>query len=247
MSNCNPLKNPVTVNEKFVKANDNDQLADETSNRSSIASLSFRPNKLILVFSWCQYSYSFMDERKKSTCKVKKICDIFMVRQNSKFSTKRKKIQFCWEKVMQTRVVIIMIENQPLVSFSNMTSIVVLIHGKRLQASKHYQDLTATVQEVEFLQQLFWDLQHPQQQPTSLRDDNQSTIRLSTKIDFHKVLKHNNVKQRFFRDAVHKFEFNFLKMPAQKMAFNTFSKELCEAKFNEVRENIMGRLNLNSG
>ena len=41
MSNCNPLKIPVTVNEEFVKANDNDELADATSYRSLIGSLLF--------------------------------------------------------------------------------------------------------------------------------------------------------------------------------------------------------------
>ena len=41
MSNCNLLKNPVTVIEKFVKANDNDELAGATSHRSLIGSLLF--------------------------------------------------------------------------------------------------------------------------------------------------------------------------------------------------------------
>ena len=39
MINCNPPKIPVTVVEMFVKANDNDELADATSYRSLIGSL----------------------------------------------------------------------------------------------------------------------------------------------------------------------------------------------------------------
>ena len=41
MSNCFPLKIPVTVNEKFMKANENDELADATSYRSLVGSRLF--------------------------------------------------------------------------------------------------------------------------------------------------------------------------------------------------------------
>ena len=76
-----------------------------------------------------------------------------------------------------------------------------------------YQSLGAAGQEVLFLRQIICVLQHPQQQPTSLGEDNQSDIKLSTNPAFHKRSKHIDVKQHFLRDAMQKDEINILHVP----------------------------------
>ena len=55
------------------------------------------------------------------------------------------------------------------------------------------------------------------------------------------------MKQFSIRDAVQKDEIHILDVPMQTMAANILTKGLCEAKFTEHRENIMSRLNPNSG
>ena len=47
-------------------------------------------------------------------------------------------------------------------------------------------------------------------------------------------------------NAVQKNEMNILYVPTQKMAADIFTKGLCEQKFREHRESIMGRLHPNS-
>ena len=47
MSNCNPLVNPVTVNENFLKANNSVQLSDKTSYRGLIESLLFHAKQTL--------------------------------------------------------------------------------------------------------------------------------------------------------------------------------------------------------
>ena len=67
MRNSYPLKIPVTVNEKFVKASDKDELADATTYRNMIESLLFlakqvRPDILCGVI----IPYRFMDTLTKT-------------------------------------------------------------------------------------------------------------------------------------------------------------------------------------
>ena len=109
-----------------------------------------------------------------------------------------------------------------------------------------YQGLAAAAQEVFFLQHFFSDLQHPQLQPTSFGEGNESATKLSINSVFHKRSKHIDVKQHFFRGAVQKDDFNILHVPTQKMAADIFTKGRCAAKLTEHRENIMDRLNPNS-
>ena len=75
MSNCNPLKILVTVNENFVKANDNDEMADATSFWRFIGSLLFlaeqpRPDKLYGVNN---LSLFMNKPTQKLRCKAKKV------------------------------------------------------------------------------------------------------------------------------------------------------------------------------
>ena len=141
-----------------------------------------------------------------------------MVHQNSKLCIE-KKIQFCWAKMMKTGVTIKIIENQSLVFISNMASTVVLSHGKWEVAlsscEAEYQGIAAAAQEVSFLRQLLLDLQHPQQQPTSVGEDYHSAIKLSTNPVFHKRSKHIDVKQ------------NFLEMQCKKMKLTSY---MCQPK-----------------
>ena len=69
-----------------------------------------------------------------------------------------------------------------------------------------YQGPAAAAQEILFFEHLLCGLQHQQQQPTSLGEDNQSAMKLSTNPVFHKGSKHIDVKQHFLRYAVQKDE-----------------------------------------
>ena len=172
--------------------------------------------------------------------------DIFIVHQNSKWCIESKKIQFCWEKVMETGVAIKLIKNQPLVFFSYGEHSGAISWQVRKQQTvalssceAEYQGIAAAVHEIMFLQQLLCGLQLS----TSLGEDNQSAIKFSTNPAFHKRSKHIDVKQSFLRDAARKDEINILHVPTQKMAADIFTSGLCEAKCTEHCENIMSRLN----
>ena len=154
---------------------------------------------------------------------------------------------------MQIGVAINTIASQPRVSISSMVSTVVLYHGK--QGSNKLLHSRVAKQNIKdwqlqhkklFLRQLLAHVHYPQNQPTDLREGNQSAIKLSTNIVFHKKLKHIDVTQHFLRDAVLKNEKNIRYVPTQKMAADIFTVGLCELEFKEHRENIMGRIHPNS-
>ena len=141
MSNRNPLKIPVTVNEKFVKVNDNDELADATSYRSLIGSLLFlakqTPPDILYGFNILS---RFMDKPTKAHMQgAKRILRYLHGRSKLKIVYRKQKIQFFWEKVMQTGVAIKMVENQTLIFISNMASTVVLSQGKRESNSRAFK------------------------------------------------------------------------------------------------------------
>ena len=81
MINCNPLKSPLTVNETFVTANDNNEMADATSYRSLIGSLLFLAKLAHLDFLHdVNLLFGFMNKPTKGQMQgAKKYCDIFMV------------------------------------------------------------------------------------------------------------------------------------------------------------------------
>ena len=71
MSNFKPLEIPVTVNEKVVKANDNDELADATSYRNLIGSLPILAKQTRLDFLYGVYLLSrLMDKHTKGTKRI---------------------------------------------------------------------------------------------------------------------------------------------------------------------------------
>ena len=75
-------------------------------------------------------------------------------------------------------------------------------HTVALSSSEaEYQGLAAAAWKIIFLRQILCDLKHPQQQPTSLGEDNQSAIELSTNPVFHKRWKHIDMKQHILKDA----------------------------------------------
>ena len=80
------------------------------------------------------------------------------------------------------------------------------------------QGLAAAAQEVLFLRQLIANIHYPQNQPTDLGEDYQSTVKLSTNPVSHKKSTHIDVKQHFLLDAVQKNRINIRYVPTQKLA-----------------------------
>ena len=130
MSSCNPLKIPVTGNGKFLKANDEVELAETTSYQSLIRSFLFVAIQTHLdLINGVNFLSRFIDKPTEDHVQGAKKCIIFMVDRNSKGVSKAKR--FCSiERIMQAGVATKLIETQALTFNSSMASAVARTHGR---------------------------------------------------------------------------------------------------------------------
>ena len=255
MSNCKPLKSPISPNEKFTKATDDNELADESTYRSLIGSLLFlakqtQPDILFGVNVLSRFMAKPIKPHMNAVQRILRYLrglsnlKIAYCKQNNPIlleesdadrsgnqNDRKSNTGFYFKYGQHSGAILWQVRKQQPVALSN--------------CQAEYQGLAAAAREEVPLRQLLADLHYPQNHICVLGEDNQSAIKLSTHPVFHKRSKHIDVKQRFLRDAVQVIEIKIRYVPTQKMAGDIFTKRLCELKFKEHRENIMGRLHPN--
>ena len=132
MSNCKPLKTPISPNEKFMKATDDNELADESTYRSLLGCLLFlaKQTRRDILFGVNVLSRFMAKPTKAHMNTVKRILRYLRGSLDLKTAFCKQNNPICREKVMQIGVAIKTIASQPRVSISSMVSTVVLYHGK---------------------------------------------------------------------------------------------------------------------
>ena len=99
------------------------------------------------------------------------------------------------------------------------------------------QGLAAGVQEATFLRSLWCEMGYGQPQPTNIREDNQSCIKLATNPVMHKRSKHIDTKFHFIREKV---DDNSIQLVYTPLAAALLAKALPQVKVEQHRKQLLG-------
>eukprot|EP00253_Pinus_taeda_P010317 PITA_10317 len=99
-----------------------------------------------------------------------------------------------------------------------------------------YQALCATTCEAIWLRRLLKDVRKEQKQPTSIKSDNQSTIKLAYNPVFHKNTKHIDTQFHFVRKKIQSNEIVVVYCKTCDNVADIFTKPLARVKFELFRK-----------
>ena len=132
MRNCKLFKSPISSNEKFVKATDDNELADESTYRRITGSLLFlaKQTRPDILFGVNVLSRFMAKPIKALMNAVKTILRYLRGSSNLKIAYCKQSSPILLGEGMQIGKAIKTIASQTRVSFSSMVNLVVLYHGK---------------------------------------------------------------------------------------------------------------------
>ena len=104
-----------------------------------------------------------------------------------------------------------------------------------------YMALSAAVQELLYLRQLLEDLGFPQQNASTLYEDNQGTMALATgRAGMAKRTKHIDIHQHFVRENIVSAQLVLEYVPSAQQRADFMTKSFAVAKFRELRDLALG-------
>ena len=98
-------------------------------------------------------------------------------------------------------------------------------------AEAEYVALSTAVQECMWMQTLNWEIG-----PTTILEDNQSSIAMAKNPQFHGRAKHIDIKHHFIRDQVSIGSIELQYCPTNEMLADVLTKGLAHEKFSILRE-----------
>lgn len=99
-----------------------------------------------------------------------------------------------------------------------------------------YIGLSKASQEALWLRRLLEELHYPQDSPTTIFCDNQSTIKLAKNSVYHARSKHIEVHHHFVRDLIERQEVEFQFCRTEDQLADIFTKALSIVKFTKFRD-----------
>ena len=103
-------------------------------------------------------------------------------------------------------------------------------------AEAEYVALSTAVQECMWMQRLLSELGNPPDGPTTILEDNQSSIAMAKNPQFHGRAKHIDIKHHFIRDQVSIGSIELQYCPTNEMLADVLTKGLAHEKFSILRE-----------
>ena len=102
-----------------------------------------------------------------------------------------------------------------------------------------YIGLSSACDEAVWLRQLFCDLGHSFQQPTTIYEDNQGAIDLSYNPVHHKRTKHINVRYHSIREKVEEGTIAIKHIPTENQVADLLTKSISKGRFEALRSMIL--------
>ena len=103
-----------------------------------------------------------------------------------------------------------------------------------------YQGLADAVQEATVSQSRLREMGYEQSQPTIIREDNQSCIKLTTNPVMHKRSKQINTKFHFIREKIDDNSIQLVYTPTDQLAADLLTKALPQVKVEQHRKQFLG-------
>ena len=101
-----------------------------------------------------------------------------------------------------------------------------------------YIAATQATKEAIWLRRLFKDLGHPQNEPTTIYEDNQGCIQLAKNPIHHQRTKHIDIQMHFIREKIDSNEVTLTYCGTQDQLADIFTKALPRVKFEDIRSRI---------
>jgi hypothetical protein len=101
-----------------------------------------------------------------------------------------------------------------------------------------YIALSAASREAIWLRRLLGELGQHQEGATTIYEDNQATIMLSTNAKTGKRTKHIDVRYHFVRETISKGDVELVYCPSEEMVADMLTKALPVVKFKELRQEV---------
>src|SRR5206468_3113460 len=101
-----------------------------------------------------------------------------------------------------------------------------------------YVALCEAAIEAIWLRNFLEELGFPQHEPTIVRVDNQSAMKLARNPEFHKRTKHIEVRFHFSRSAIEQKKITLEYISTEEQQADIFTKPLQKTKFETMREKI---------
>ena len=103
-------------------------------------------------------------------------------------------------------------------------------------AEAEYVALSAAVQECMWIQRLLSELGNPPHGPTTILEDNQSSIAMARNPQFHGRAKHIDIKHHFVREQVSNGSIKLQYCPTEDMLADVLMKGLAQQRYSTLRE-----------
>ena len=103
-------------------------------------------------------------------------------------------------------------------------------------AEAEYTALSSAAQECVWMRRLITELGNPPRGPTTILEDNQSSIAMARNLQFHGRAKHIDIKHHFVREQVSRGTIKLKYCPTHEMVADILTKGLSHQQFSLLRE-----------
>ena len=214
MSNCKPVKTPMGPGNRLVKATDNMEVLNQQSYQSLVGSLMYlatctRPDIAYAVGTLARFTskpnQTHWVAAKRVLRYLRGTSNFGIVFKGDESGTCKAYSDADWagdkEDRKSTSGYLFQIAGGPASWRSKKQDTVALS-----TAEAEYVALSSATQECVWMRRLNSELGNPPKGPTTILEDNQSSIAMARNPQFHRRAKHINIRHHFIREEVKKME-----------------------------------------
>ena len=242
MSDCKPVKTPVDPGNRLVKAAEDEEALDQPLYQSVVGSLMYlstctRPDIAFAVGVLARFSSK---PNRNHWVAAKRVLRYLKGTTNFGlfYSDGSGVLGYCdadWAGDMDDRKstsgYVFQIAGGPVSWRSKKQGTVALS-----TAEAEYVALSSAVQECVWMRRLLAELGNPSGGPTTILEDNQSSIAMARNPQFHGRAKHIDIKHHFVRERVSDGLIELKYCPTNEMVADILMKGLAQQQFSFLRE-----------
>jgi hypothetical protein len=242
MIDCKPVKTPVDPGHRLVKASEDEEALDQPLYQSVVGSLMYlatctRPDIAFAVGMLARFSSK---PKRSHWTAAKRVLRYLKGTNNLGILYKGDLGMHGYSNAdwagdaddrKSTSGYLFLIAGGPVSWKSRKQSTVALS-----TAEAEYVALSTAIQECMWMQRLLSDLGNPPDGPTTILEDNQSSIAMARNPQFHGRAKHIDIKHHFVREQVSNGSMELRYCPTNDMLADILTKGLAQQQYSILRE-----------
>ena len=243
MQNCKPVNTPVSIGNKLVKANEEDEPVNQRQYQSAVGSLMYlavstRPDISYAVSSLARFSCKPTNEHwtalKRLLRYLKGTTNLGILYSDTGMDKCIGYTDADWEGDQDDR--------------KSTSGYIFLLCGGAISwksqkqkcvalstAEAEYIAMSTATQEAIWLRQLIAEISNSSKSPTLMFEDNQSAIAMARNPQFHGRAKHIEIKHHYVREQLSKGTVTLQYCPSHDMVADILTKGLGNDSFSKLR------------